>query len=338
MLQLDKNILQPVIITFNRAKHLEATLHAFYGAGFGTIDFHVLDNASTDNTKEVVENFQVKWPKLHYHCNKYNIGGNANTLRAVEIANSEYHWVIGDDDAWHLSELTELLEVLQARKADVIRLGWLVSNKTRGEYLDSETVRQEEKMFFGSMSMISATIIRRNFFVKHLKAAYQNISHFYPQLVPMILENHEGKFSVYSVKNDIMLHTPNHQVAYFLGDFEWYSIWYKTSTYFIEPIKKAKFNRETLCYLKFMQAHRNKASVPFIIAFTRVALYFKSLGISQFRYFMEIFIYGVGARGKFVLPFIFYCIIPTTIAKGLRRIYEIAFRTTQKDPVRDLSR
>ena len=51
-----------------------------------------------------------------------------NILRAVEVTNSYYHWVIGDDDAWLLKPetLQELSEVLVAREL-IVRLGWLVS-------------------------------------------------------------------------------------------------------------------------------------------------------------------------------------------------------------------
>src|SRR6185437_10402341 len=106
--------LEPVIITYNRAEMLRKTLSFFQMTGFSHVKMHVLDNASTDDTKMVVESFQKNWPQLIYHKNQYNIGGNGNILRSIEISNSEYHWVIGDDDEWLMNsdtihELSRLL-------------------------------------------------------------------------------------------------------------------------------------------------------------------------------------------------------------------------------------
>src|SRR5580704_11491846 len=96
--------LEPVIITYNRAGLLRSTLSSFVQAGFSNIKMHILDNASTDNTEAVVQQFQKDWPQLIYHKNHYNIGGNGNILRSLELSTSEYHWVIGDDDKWLLND------------------------------------------------------------------------------------------------------------------------------------------------------------------------------------------------------------------------------------------
>src|SRR3989338_1301944 len=186
MLIWDNKKLEPVLITFNRSTYLEKTLSAFLKGGLQSMRLHILDNASTDNTQEVVRRFQELWPNLQYHRNKYNIGGNANILRAVEIVDSEYHWVIGDDDEWFLENIPELIVALQKGDADIIRLGWQVSAMSRDKLLPAEELISEETMFFGSVSMISATILKRALVEKYLRQAYSNISNFYPQLIPVI--------------------------------------------------------------------------------------------------------------------------------------------------------
>ena len=71
----NNNKLEPVLITYNRAEDLMRTLDAFIAADLTWMTLHVLDNASTDNTKLVVNAAQKKWPNLTYHRNLYNIGG-----------------------------------------------------------------------------------------------------------------------------------------------------------------------------------------------------------------------------------------------------------------------
>ena len=240
MLIWDNKKLEPVLITFNRSTYLEKTLSAFLKGGLQSMRLHILDNASTDNTQEVVRRFQELWPNLQYHRNKYNIGGNANILRAVEIVDSEYHWVIGDDDEWFLENIPELIVALQKGDADIIRLGWQVSAMSRDKLLPAEELISEETMFFGSVSMISATILKRALVEKYLRQAYSNISNFYPQLIPVILGAQNEGLQVYTLKNDLMLHVPNSTAAYFLGDLEWYTLWYKTKGAFRSRNSKIK--------------------------------------------------------------------------------------------------
>ena len=50
----NNNKLEPVLITYNRAEDLMRTLDAFIAADLTWMILHVLDNASTDNTKWVL--------------------------------------------------------------------------------------------------------------------------------------------------------------------------------------------------------------------------------------------------------------------------------------------
>lgn len=333
----DNQQLEPVLITFNRAESLGGTLEAFWQAGLSSMRLHVLDNASTDHTAQVVQDMQRRWPNLQYHCNRYNIGGNANILRAVEISQSIYHWCIGDDDHWFLEDLHELTRVLSENNADIIRLGWQVSDASRGQLIPCQQLVAQENMFFGSVSMISATIIRRSIMAKYLRHAYSNISNFYPQLIPVIMAFKHESLPVYSMRRDLMVHTPSAEAGYFLGDLEWYTVWYKTGLFFKEAKDQARFNLETIHYIAYIS--QGKATqLPAWLFLIRLVLNFKSLGISQARYLAEIFWYGKGVKKYFILPALVYAILPSFIAKGLREWYCKRHRLSVKDIHRDASR
>lgn len=336
MIIWDNKKLEPVLITFNRAKHLEKTLSAFLNAGLTSMRLHVLDNASTDNTSEIVARFQSQWPALQYHKNKYNIGGNANILRAVEISDSEYHWVIGDDDEWYLENIEVLVDLLKNESPDVIRLGWLVSEISRGKTLDSKIIADQENLFFASVSMISATILRRSLVVKYLRDAYANIANFFPQLISIILADKHEKLMVHTLEKDLMLHTPSTEPGYFVGDLEWYTVWYKTGLFLCKE-RRAKFNQEIIYYLRYTTKN-NHSRLPPMLLLIRSCLYFKSMKVSQSRYFGEIFLYGKGVRFTFFLPAIIYYAVPRVLAVGLKSIYRKIFNLPVKSPKRDTSR
>lgn len=313
--------LEPVLITYNRSAELKRTLCAFLDAGLTDINLHILDNASTDNTPSIVASAQARWPNLTYHRNQYNIGGNANILRAVEISSSEYSWIVGDDDDWHLEDISELCAALADAKADIIRLGWLVSQETRAEYRDALNLVKSDKLFFASISMISATIIRRSLLIKHLPHAYMGIADSYPQLVPVLRAISQQPLLVYSVSHNLMTHTPSTTPGYFFGDLEWYSSWFRMSRFIETDDCRSLFVSEIVGY---MTRERPGVFNEFLWL-VKVAFNYKALGVNQWPYLFSMFAYGAGWRGRVVLLMLLYLLFPMKVAKAARKLY---FRMT----------
>lgn len=314
----DNQKLQPVLITYNRAPYLEKTLKAFLDAGLSSMKLHVLDNASTDTTPEVVRSAQNDWPALQYHRNQYNIGGNGNILRAVEISSSEYSWIIGDDDEWHLENIGDLTDALENRNVDVIRLGWLVSDISRGREQVIATFAFSEPLFFASVSMISATILRRTLIAEALPQAYMTIGDAYPQLVPLLLAAQRNDVTVFTVPKNLLTHTPSSAPGYYFGDLEWYCAWFRTSRHLADPLLRIKFIREIGRYMT------RKAPSIFnrVVWYSKVALNYKARGIPQGKYLMTMLAYGRGERGTVGLAAALYVLTPQKIATHLLRLYQ----------------
>jgi len=97
--------MQPVLSicvpTFNRAATLRVMLEAVLpqvAALHGEVELCVSDNASPDETPDVVRAAQAVWP-LRYSRNEANLGPIRNFHRVTnETATGEYAWILGDDD------------------------------------------------------------------------------------------------------------------------------------------------------------------------------------------------------------------------------------------------
>jgi glycosyltransferase involved in cell wall biosynthesis len=89
-----------VVPTYNRANSLGLLLDSilFQLEGDDDIEIIISDNKSTDHTREVVEDYQDKYPMIRYHCNEKNKGIDYNIYRAVKLAKAEYVYMISDDD------------------------------------------------------------------------------------------------------------------------------------------------------------------------------------------------------------------------------------------------
>ena len=104
------NKLEIFLITFNRASRLEKTLKQLLDEDSPIKDFSitVIDNNSTDNTASVVKKYQSVKPNLLYEKNKYNIGGNANIVKAFYKASKEYVWILADNDNYSWSNWSQV--------------------------------------------------------------------------------------------------------------------------------------------------------------------------------------------------------------------------------------
>ena len=75
----NKSLLSICIPTYNRAKILEVTLKRIIGQineldNRNLVSLFISDNASTDNTQEVVQRFARQEVHIEYHCNEKNLG------------------------------------------------------------------------------------------------------------------------------------------------------------------------------------------------------------------------------------------------------------------------
>lgn len=84
--------------TFNNAASLRECLSSLAAQAkpFG-IPIYVSDNASPDDTVEVLRSFKKeRYPQLHFRSNDSNLGFDLNMLRVVQMAPTKYVWLFGD--------------------------------------------------------------------------------------------------------------------------------------------------------------------------------------------------------------------------------------------------
>ena len=100
-----KDVLEIILITYNRKPCLERTLNALFAENSPVkdLDITIIDNASTDATPELLAQFKQKHSNLKVIRNNKNIGPNANIAKIFEIAQKPYFWPLCDDDTYDFS-------------------------------------------------------------------------------------------------------------------------------------------------------------------------------------------------------------------------------------------
>lgn len=107
-----KKLLSLSIPTYSRAKYLKMLLNSISEQFLKNpelnshINIYIFDNDSADDTRLIVKESLLP---IFYKKNNSNIGGDANILQAYSKPNSEYIWVIGDDEILIEGSLTTIL-------------------------------------------------------------------------------------------------------------------------------------------------------------------------------------------------------------------------------------
>lgn len=93
-------ILSICIPTFNRSTLLERLLLSILECGDSRPDVEIVvsDNASTDNTTDILKEYSSRLPNLRWSSSPKNRGFAENLLRVAGMARAQYCLWVGDDD------------------------------------------------------------------------------------------------------------------------------------------------------------------------------------------------------------------------------------------------
>jgi abequosyltransferase len=117
-------LLTLAIPTYNRGVFLRQFLDSVRDQLLSTSEVEVIvsDNASTDETPEIMREELQRGTRLTYIRNQENIGSDANFLQCFERASGKYVWVMGDDDVLAPYALQRIVECLSGDEFDLVYL------------------------------------------------------------------------------------------------------------------------------------------------------------------------------------------------------------------------
>ncbi len=159
-----------VISTYNRARMLKRAIQSVLNQTFQDFELIVVDNASTDHTKEVVQSFSEE--RLHYLCHEQNRGGSAARNTGIKYAQGPYIAFLDDDDEWFPQKLEKQLKKMEAaQSAGLIYVGSEVFNEKKQKieqvYLPQYRGQVYERVLLSTIfSSVSNVLVRRECFQK----------------------------------------------------------------------------------------------------------------------------------------------------------------------------
>jgi len=100
---------------YNGALHLERALGSLLAQSFGDFELIVSDNASTDATPEICQDYAARDARVRYMRAPVNGGASWNFNRALALARAELFVWAAHDDEWHPDFLERCVGVLRRR-------------------------------------------------------------------------------------------------------------------------------------------------------------------------------------------------------------------------------
>ena len=192
--QLEK-YLEIIIPTYNRKEHLLRTLTQLTApqSPVRRCSITVLDNASTDGSSELIDQFAAQHSPIKHVRHNKNIGGNANITRAFEMARLPYVWVVCDDDSFRWEAWGEIQTALQTGQYDLLLTR---KNDLKGTSDIAKIFRQ--------CTFLPAAIYRTSHITEGvLFNMYNNIVNLFPHLA-LVSEIFNKQGSIFLPQGEIM--------------------------------------------------------------------------------------------------------------------------------------
>ena len=172
------------VMTYNRAGTLRETLDSLLpqAATEPEIEVLVTDNASQDNTPEVVQEYCARYPVLRYSRNATNVGFDGNVVACIEKAAGEYVAFFSDDDLAPPGLLAALLKDLKDARpvAGYINHTPFFHNNPRETSAPTQPVIRRvftnptEYFLYTGLGFISALILKTSEARKHIAGPFKN--------------------------------------------------------------------------------------------------------------------------------------------------------------------
>jgi glycosyltransferase involved in cell wall biosynthesis len=110
-------ILTIAIPVYNGAGYIRETLDSIVSQLEDNVEILISDNASTDGTGKIVEEYKIKYPVINYFKNLENFGADRSFDLAVKRSSGTYVWLFSDDDLLEQGAITHIISILNKHKS-----------------------------------------------------------------------------------------------------------------------------------------------------------------------------------------------------------------------------
>ena len=99
-----------IVPAYNAEKYIANTINSVRQQTYDNWNLMILDDCSTDNTKNIVRSFVNIDSRIHLYENSKNSGAAIIRNIGIELAGGEWIAFLDSDDLWHREKLEKQLK------------------------------------------------------------------------------------------------------------------------------------------------------------------------------------------------------------------------------------
>ncbi|MGN8059902.1 glycosyltransferase family 2 protein [Pedobacter sp. 22163] len=187
------------IPTYNRPEALLKTLQAVILQLSPKVKVLVVDNASDVRLEEFVhDNINTNEFDIKFIRNKINVGADVNFIKCFEYTDTEFIWILGDDDELLDGAVDQVLDVIISNSHKSLIGINFQSNlclEKRNEDICIDTIYglANKLDYFSNLLFLSATVYNRSEYIKHLRFSAWGAYSMASQIVPLLISISQGR-------------------------------------------------------------------------------------------------------------------------------------------------
>lgn len=197
----NKILLSICIPTYNRAYYLKNCLNSIVcqlkdGKASSQIEIVISDNASQDNTQELIKEYQARFSNIKYFRNKKNIGFDENLINSVLKAKGKYCWFLGDDDLIKNGSLEFINDFLQRNELALLTVDFYPFVDIQKALQKNKEINEKYISYFDSYEdfylkgycegILGIFIVNKNLWLKMDKQNYEKLWSYYGMILRMM--------------------------------------------------------------------------------------------------------------------------------------------------------
>ena len=99
--------------TYNCGPFIARTIESIQQQTYKNWEMIIVDDCSTDNTKQIVEQYMQNDPRIQYHCLDKNSGAAVARTTSMQLAKGSYMAFCDSDDVWTENKLQRQISWMQ---------------------------------------------------------------------------------------------------------------------------------------------------------------------------------------------------------------------------------
>jgi len=145
-----KNLVTVLINSYNGEKTIYQTIKSALAQTYKNYEILIIDDASTDNTINLIKKFNNK--KIRLYRNHKNIGLGKSRILAQSKIRGEYVCILDQDDIWHKNKIKSQLKLfLNNKKVGLVATGYKLIDENN-KIISLENTYYDKKNFINYLS------------------------------------------------------------------------------------------------------------------------------------------------------------------------------------------